>query len=72
MKLAGACSFAGVVIGLLLAIAYDTSANTAALEGARRHLTFAQIGFVAVGGAIAGLFLAMLITIARAFYGPAR
>jgi hypothetical protein len=45
------------MLAAVLCIGYNTSANVAALEGARRHLTFA--GFVALttGGAVAGLII---------------
>jgi hypothetical protein len=40
-RLVGLC--AGTVVGLLLCIAYDTSANVATLEGGHAHLVFAKI-----------------------------
>ncbi|HEY8775815.1 MAG TPA: hypothetical protein VIM33_04955 [Gaiellaceae bacterium] len=45
----------GAGLALALAIAYDTSAQTAALEGGRGHLKFGGILFFAVVGAIIGL-----------------
>ncbi len=57
----GRFAYRGAIVGLLLAIGYDTSAQAAALE----HLTFATVIFCGVGGALAGVVFA-------AFVGPAK
>jgi hypothetical protein len=61
----GRFAYRGAIVGLLLAIGYNTSAQTAALEGGRNHLTFATVILCGVGGALAGVVLA-------AFVGPAK
>jgi hypothetical protein len=51
-------AYRGAVIGLLLAIGYDTSSQTATLEGGRAHLRFATVLLAALIGAGAGLLVA--------------
>jgi hypothetical protein len=59
-------AYRGAILGLLLAIGYNTSAQTAALEGGHRHLTFATVILCGVGGALAGLVLAVFVARERA------
>lgn len=55
----------GAIVGLLLAIAYNTAAETAALEGGHRHLRFAATLLAMGGGALAGLLVGTLVDAAR-------
>jgi hypothetical protein len=52
--------FRGTVIGLLLGIGWNTSSQTAALEGGHAHLTFGVIVGCGIGGAITGVVLASI------------
>lgn len=53
-------AYRGAVIGLLLAIGWDTSSQTATLEGGHGHLTFGAVIVCGVIGAIGGLIVAGL------------
>jgi len=49
----GLGAFVGFCFGLLLSIAYDTSAQVSVLEGGRRHLSFVAVLLIAaISGAI--------------------
>jgi hypothetical protein len=54
--------WAGAMIGGLGANGWNTSAQTAALEGGQRHLTFHAFILCVVVGAIVGLVLGALGT----------
>jgi hypothetical protein len=54
----GRFAYRGAILGLLLAIGYDTSAQAAALDGGLNHLTFATVILCGVGGALAGVVVA--------------
>ena len=56
----GRYAYRGALIGLLIAIGYDTSASTAALEGGRRHLSFGVVIFAALIGLGVGLVAAKI------------
>ncbi len=57
----GRYAYRGAILGLLLAIGYDTSARTAALEGGRHHLTFVAVILWGAGGAFAGIVIAAFV-----------
>lgn len=52
--------YRGAVIGLLLAIGWNTSSQTAALEGGHTHLKFLAVVGCGAGGAIVGVLLATM------------
>jgi hypothetical protein len=49
----------GAIVGLLTGIAYNTSAQTATLEGGSHHLTFAAVLGIGVFGGLLGAVLVM-------------
>lgn len=61
----GRFAYRGAVVGLLLAIGYDTSAQATALGAGLSHLSFTTVIVCGIGGAVAGLVLA-------GFVGPAK
>ena len=60
----------GFLLGLLLAIAYNTSSQTAVLEGGRGHLRFGFVLEFAAGAAVVCFVLGAIFDNARARGGP--
>lgn len=54
-------SWAGAILGLVLAIAYNTSADVSVDGAERSPLTFGVIAWVAMGGAFVGLIATALV-----------
>jgi hypothetical protein len=54
-------SWAGAILGLVLAIAYNTSADVSVDGAERAPITFGVIAWVGIGGAFVGLIATALV-----------